>query len=97
MGIDNFPPSRDNKVMAKDYITAKEARAELGDEAYFTLHRWLVEKGYRNLNDIFVTKDQMQEFIRETAGAAKGSGSTVALWGQTREVIRDKRIGKRKK
>lgn len=81
--------------MDKDeYISPEQARRELGDESYFAFHRWLAERGFRNLGKIYVTKAQLQEFIKETAQSFRGTDSTNALWGDTRELWRGKRIKK---
>lgn len=76
--------------MEDDYITTEQARKELGEEAYFAFHRWLVEKGYRNLNKTYVTKDQLREFVKETLSTFRGLDSTDALWGQTREFWKER-------
>lgn len=68
-------------------IKAKRARAELGDSAYFTLHKWLRDKGYMNDPEIFITKEQMKEFNTEQLKEFKPSEDTENLWGQTREVF----------
>lgn len=71
----------------KEYISVKKAKSELGDSAYFAFHRWLVSKGHRNLNDNFVTRTQLKEFIKEVAkGQTQPDESTDNLWGQTKEV-----------
>lgn len=76
-----------------DIIDAKQARLELGDDAYFNLHRWLVEKGYRNLNGVFITRAQLNEYIHEQVKELRGGSDQPigVLWGQTREHIKGKK------
>jgi hypothetical protein len=84
-------------MVTEQYITTEKARKELGDEAYFAFHRWLTEKGYRNLDDKYVTGDQLNEFIKETAQFIRGVLPTNEAWGQTRELLRSKKLPKRVK
>ena len=72
----------------EEFITVKQAKEELGDQAYFAFHKWLTEKGYRNLDEKYVTKSQLNEFVKEIAGTFRGVSDTNNLWGQTREYWR---------
>ncbi len=77
-----------------EFITVSEAKEKLDDKAYFAFHKWLVLKGYRNLNDKYVTRDQLQEFIKENNLSVRGDLSIGALFGQTREYLRGGSIKK---
>jgi predicted AlkP superfamily phosphohydrolase/phosphomutase len=81
----------------EEYISVKTAKEQLGEPAYFAFHQWLVEKGFRNLNEKFVTKDQLQQFIKDTAGTFRGPPTTGSLWGQTREYWRGHQPVKKKR
>lgn len=81
----------------EEYISVKKAKEELGDAAYFAFHKWLVEKGFRNLDEKFVTKDQLQQFVKDTSGTFRGPSSTGNLWGQTREYWKGYRPVKKRR
>ena len=90
--------------MTEGYITPERARRELGEDAYWAFRSWLKNKGYDNLtphgdnkliNDVFATKAQLEEFIKEVVSDFKGNQPTETLWGQTREYWNKKRIKKK--
>lgn len=91
-------------VTKTEYITVEQARKQLSDEEFSAFNRWLREKGIINLSEvgenkyrheIFATKDQLNQFVREQIRDFKGSNSLTHLYGQTREYLRGFK-GKRK-
>lgn len=83
-----------------DYITTSQAKKELGENEYYVFCRWLREKGYNNLtesrpghykHEIFATHSQLNEFVTEQIRDFKGSDSTNTLWGQSRELLSEKK------
>ena len=81
--------------MVGDYIDVDKARRELGEEGFYAVARWLRNKGYQNftqegenrlVHKIFITKDQLQEFISDQIKDFKGTNKQIeVLWGQTKE------------
>lgn len=83
--------------MAQDYITVEQARKDLGEDGFYALNRWLRDKGFRNYtqtgeasykHEIFITKDQLRQFVNETFRGDQGDSSTTHLYGQIKEYIK---------
>ncbi len=85
-------------MVKEDYISTGKAREELGED-YFILKRWMREKGIDNLtqvgdkyvNEIFITKRQLNQFVREQNPHYSGDTSIANLYGQTREFLSRKK------
>lgn len=86
----------------KNHIDLETARAELGEEQYQKLYSWLRDHGHLNFeqvgesnwkrSEIFITRDQMSEFIGEQLKDWRGTDNTTdELWGQTRETLSKKK------
>ncbi len=81
-------------MVKEDYISTNKAREELGED-YFVLKRWMREKGIDNLtqvgdkyvNEIFITKRQLNQFVSEQIRDFKGDRTLTNLYGQSREFL----------
>lgn len=87
-------------MIKEDYISADQAREDLGDDGYFTLCKWMREKGINNMtqvgenryvNEIFITKRQLNQFVNEQVHDFRGDRTLTNLYGQTREHLSRKK------
>lgn len=83
--------------MALEYISTKQARQDLGDKGFYLFCAWLRDKGYINLtqtgeasykHEIFATKEQLNQFLKEQGRDLKGDVPVANLYGQTREFLK---------